>query len=153
MAEYALVLTIVSIVVIVILLSMGREIKNAFRNVACDQGWSSCTTPAIVPSPTACPTPSAPVLAPEVTSTPVYTFTPEDFSVHRQVLQGSIVRLLLPCSATYHSVSTTALTPILFADGYAIFIASLPGDAQISGPLDHSDSSAAWHIDVSVVAP
>jgi pilus assembly protein Flp/PilA len=38
MVEYALILVLVSIVVIVILLTMGRQIKNVFSNVVAALG-------------------------------------------------------------------------------------------------------------------
>jgi len=38
MVEYALILVLVSIVVIVILLTMGNQIKNVFSDVVCALG-------------------------------------------------------------------------------------------------------------------
>jgi hypothetical protein len=158
MVEYAVILILVSIVVIVILLTMGKEIRNVFSNLACDQGWSSCTTPAVSPSPspTTCPSLQAPTLTPEMTPTPVYTFTPSDFGSSKRVLEGSVIRLLFDCpqsQASYSSVSSQALVPILSGNGYVVFIASSVGDAQITGPKDHSANPPLWHIDVQVVAP
>jgi pilus assembly protein Flp/PilA len=42
MVEYALILVLVSIVVIVILLTMGHQIANVFSNVAAALGFSGC---------------------------------------------------------------------------------------------------------------
>lgn len=42
MVEYALILVLVSIVVIVILLTMGNQIKNVFSDVVCALG-AKCT--------------------------------------------------------------------------------------------------------------
>ena len=38
MVEYAIILVLVSIVVIVILITMGNQVKNVFSNVACALG-------------------------------------------------------------------------------------------------------------------
>ena len=91
-----------------------------------------------------------------MTSTPVYTFTPSDFASHKQVLQGSVIRLLFDCpssQASYRSLVGTALVPILVGPGYAVFVASSSGTAQITGPIDHSSNSPLWSIDVTVIAP
>lgn len=40
MVEYALILVLVSIVVIVILITMGNQVKNVFSNVSCALGAS-----------------------------------------------------------------------------------------------------------------
>jgi Flp pilus assembly pilin Flp len=157
MAEYAILLTLVAIFVIVVILTMGNNIRSVFSNVACSLSTGAdCTPSAVSPAPTICPTLQTPTLPPEVTSVPVYTFTSSDFSSHHQVLQGSIIRLLFSCpqsQASYSSVSTPTLVPILSGNGYAVFVASSPGDASISGPLDHSANSPLWHIDVTVTAP
>ena len=141
MAEYSLILTLVSIVVIVILLTMGKEIRNTFKElVYCLSQSSECTTASAYPAPTTCPTVVAPTLTPEVSATPVYTFTQADFGSKQRVLQGSIVRVLFNCNqsgVSYRSVSGTALVPILWGDGYAVFVASAAGDASIEGSLDH----------------
>jgi len=42
MVEYALILVLVSIVVIVVLLTMGNQIKNVFSNVTCALGAAPC---------------------------------------------------------------------------------------------------------------
>jgi Flp pilus assembly pilin Flp len=42
MVEYALILVLVSIVVIVILLTMGHQIANVFSNVVAALGMSGC---------------------------------------------------------------------------------------------------------------
>ncbi len=44
MVEYALILVLVSIVVIVILLTMGNQIRNVFSDVVCSLG-ASCRVP------------------------------------------------------------------------------------------------------------
>jgi len=44
MVEYALILVLVSIVVIVILLTMGHQIRNVFSDVVCALG-TTCTAP------------------------------------------------------------------------------------------------------------
>ncbi len=44
MVEYALILVLVSIVVIVILLTMGNQIKNVFSDVVCALG-ANCPPP------------------------------------------------------------------------------------------------------------
>jgi hypothetical protein len=157
MAEYALIVALVSIVTLVILLTMGKEIQNAFSNVVCAQGWSgNCATAVIVPAPTptVCPTLAAPTLENEATGVPVYTFGPSDFGSSKRVVAGSTVRLLFDCplsQASYRGVSGNALVPILWGNGYVVFVAAASGQAQITGSLDHSTNSALWHIDVTVV--
>ena len=163
--EYAVALVLTTMVVLVILLTMGNNIRNLFSNIACDHSWSTSCIASITqpsPAPTAspagklCPTLNAPTLAPERSSTPVYTFTPSDFNSHQQVLQGSIVRFLIPCpqsQASYRFLVGTALTPILSSDNYAVFVTSSPGTSQIGGPTDHSSKSSPWSIDITVVAP
>jgi Flp pilus assembly pilin Flp len=153
--EYAIILTIVSMVVILILLVDGGQIKNVFKNVACGLGESGTCAAAVVSPAPICPTVVAPTLAPEVSATPVYTYGAADFSSHQRVLQGSIVRVLFGCAqsgAAYRSVSGTALVPILWGDGYAVFVAASSGDASIEGSLDNPSDSKSWRIDVTVVA-
>jgi Flp pilus assembly pilin Flp len=44
MVEYALILVLVSIVVIVVLLTMGHQIANVFSNVVAALGMSGCNS-------------------------------------------------------------------------------------------------------------
>jgi pilus assembly protein Flp/PilA len=44
MVEYALLLVLISVVVIVVLLTMGNQIKNVFSDVVCSLG-TGCTPP------------------------------------------------------------------------------------------------------------
>ncbi len=44
MVEYALILVLVSIIVIVVLLTMGHQIQNVFSNVVCALG-AGCQAP------------------------------------------------------------------------------------------------------------
>ncbi|GAC1614638.1 MAG: hypothetical protein NVS9B1_24210 [Candidatus Dormibacteraceae bacterium] len=42
MVEYAMILILISIVVIIVLLTMGGQVKNMLSNVACALGAGSC---------------------------------------------------------------------------------------------------------------
>jgi len=41
MVEYALILVMVSVVVIVVLIATGAQIKNMFSDIACSMAWGS----------------------------------------------------------------------------------------------------------------
>ena len=50
MVEYAMILILASVIVIVILFTMGKQVQNVFSNVACGLG-AGCPTPTPTPRP------------------------------------------------------------------------------------------------------